>query len=159
MESRPPSPNTCRLFARSSRTLFRSQTSGDGRIQGVLVESRSSCHLNSKARSNSGSQQQQYEGSSTTTEYGSHVHRIVRPLCRTESSWLRAGRVWACMRPLQSVRGAAELVWCGRVVVLVSYVMSTAAVGRARLPGTEYIYIYNYICIYVACKSYQVPGT
>ena len=38
--------------------------------------------------------------------------------------------MWACTRPLQSVYAAAELVCRGRVVVLVSYVMSTAAVGR-----------------------------
>ena len=34
------------------------------------------------------------------------------------------------VRPLQSVHAAAELVCRGRVVVLVSYVMSAAAVGR-----------------------------
>ena len=62
-----------------------------------------------------------------------HIHRIVRPRCRTESSWLRVGRVWACTRPLQPVCAAAERVCRGRVVVLVSYVMSTAAVGRAIL--------------------------
>ena len=38
--------------------------------------------------------------------------------------------MWACTRPLQSVNAAAELVCRGRVVVLVSYDMSTAAVGR-----------------------------
>ena len=38
--------------------------------------------------------------------------------------------MWACTRPLQSVHAAAELVCRGRVVVLVSYVMSTAAVRR-----------------------------
>ena len=59
-------------------------------------------------------------GSSTTSDDGSHIHRIVRPRCRTESSWLRVGRVWACTRPLQSVYAAAELVCRGRVVVLVS---------------------------------------
>ena len=70
-------------------------------------------------------------GSSTTTPGdGSHIHRIVRPRCRTESSWLRAGRVWACTRPLQSVHAEAELVCRGRVLVLVSYVMRTALVGR-----------------------------
>ena len=66
-------------------------------------------------------------GSSTTPDDGSHIHRILRPRCRTESSWRKAGRVWACRRPLQSVHAAAELVYRGRVVVLVSYVMSTAA--------------------------------
>ena len=35
-------------------------------------------------------------GSSTTSDDDSHIHRIVRPRCRTESSWRRAGRVWAC---------------------------------------------------------------
>ena len=71
-------------------------------------------------------------GSSKTPgpDDSSHIHRIVRPRCRTESCWLRAGRVWACTRrPLQSVHAATELLCRGRVVVLVS-VMSTAAVGR-----------------------------
>ena len=54
------------------------------------------------------------------------------PRCRTESSRLRAGRVWACTRPLQSVYAAADLVCRGLVVVLVA-VMSTAAVGRVVL--------------------------
>ena len=66
IEPRPPSPDTCRFCVRSSRTLFRPQASGDGtRMQCVLGESRaSSCRLsiNSRAGSNSGSQQQQYEG-------------------------------------------------------------------------------------------------
>ena len=69
-------------------------------------------------------------GLSTTPDDGSHIHRIVRPRCRTERSWLRAGRVWACTRPFQSVLAAAHLVSRGRVVVLVSFVMSTADVGR-----------------------------
>ena len=72
-------------------------------------------------------------GSSATPDDGSHIHRIVRPRCRTESSWLRAGRVWACTQPLQFVHATAELVYRGRVIVLVSYVMSTAAVGRVIL--------------------------
>ena len=67
IEPRPPSPNTCRLFARSSRTLFRPQAGGDGtRMQGVLGAYKASCrlsiNLNSGAGSNSDSQQQQYEG-------------------------------------------------------------------------------------------------
>ena len=57
-------------------------------------------------------------GSSTTPDEGSHIHRIVPPRCRTESSWLRAGRVWACTRPFQSVYAAPERVCRGRVVVL-----------------------------------------
>ena len=133
IEPRPPSPNMCRLCGRSSRTWSRPQASGGGtRMQGVLGESRASCRLsiNSRVGSNSGSQQQHYtRGSSTTPDDGSHIHRIVRPQCRTENSWLRAGRLWACTRPLESVHAAAELVCRGRVAVLVSYVMSTAAVG------------------------------
>ena len=39
-----------------------------------------------------------------------HIHRIVLPRCRSKTSWLRAGRVWACTRPLQSVYAVAELV-------------------------------------------------
>ena len=66
IEPRPPSPNTCRLCSRSSRTLFGPQASGDGtQIQGVLGESRAWCRLSTSCRagSNSGSQQQlQYEG-------------------------------------------------------------------------------------------------
>ena len=43
IEPRPPSPNTCHLCARSSRTLIRPQANGDGtRMQGVLGESRQS---------------------------------------------------------------------------------------------------------------------
>ena len=64
IEPRPPS-NTCRFCARSSRTLFRPQASGYGtRMQVVLGESRASCRLSIRSRvgSNSGSQQQQYEG-------------------------------------------------------------------------------------------------
>ena len=99
IEPRPPSPNRCRLCARSSRTLFRPQPSGDGtRMQGVLGESRASCRLsiNSRAGSNSGShQQQQYtRGSLTTLDDGSHIHRIARPRRRAKSSWLGTGRVW-----------------------------------------------------------------
>ena len=41
------------------------------------------------------------------------IHRIVPPRCRSESSLLRAGRVWACTRPLQSVYAAAELACRG----------------------------------------------
>ena len=65
IEPRPPSPNTCRFCASSSRRFFRPQASGDGtRMNGVLGESRASCRLsiNSTAGSNSGSQRQQYEG-------------------------------------------------------------------------------------------------
>ena len=69
-------------------------------------------------------------GSSPTPEDGSHIHRVVRPRCRTESSWWRTGRVWASTRPLQAVHAAAEVVCRGRIAVPVSYVMSTAAVGR-----------------------------
>ena len=69
-------------------------------------------------------------GSSTSLTMTHTYHHIVRPRCRTESSWRRAGRAWACTRPLQPVHAAAKLVCRGRVVVLVSYVKSTAAVGR-----------------------------
>ena len=57
--------------------------------------------------------------------------------------------MWACTRPLQSVHAAAELVCRGRVVVLVSYGMSTADVGRVY---TRLLYIS------IEYKSYQVPG-
>ena len=93
IEPRPPSPNTCRLCARSSRTLFGPQASGDSaRVPNVLGGSRASCRLsyNSWARSNSGSQQQrQYEyiraasQSSSTIELltMAHIHRIVPLQC------------------------------------------------------------------------------
>ena len=112
IEPRPPSPNTCRFCASSSRRFFRPQASGDGtRMQSALGESRASCRLSSWAGSNS--------VRLTATAVGgarrqlltmAHIHRIVRPRCRTESSWLRAGRVWACTRPLQYVHAAAEVV-------------------------------------------------
>ena len=154
IEPRPPSPSTCRLCARSLRTLFRSQARGDGtRMQGVLGESRASCRLSINSRAGSNSQahsSSSTRGSSTTPDDGSHIHRIVRPRCRTESLGLRAGRVWACTRPLQSVHAAAELVGRGRVVVLVSWVCH-----RYCCCGTCYTrLLYNSI----AYKSYQVPG-
>ena len=79
IEPRPPSRNTCRLCVGSSRTLFRPQAST--RMQRVLGDSRASCRLsiNSRAVSNSGSQQQHYEGSSPTPDDGSHIHRILPP--------------------------------------------------------------------------------
>ena len=137
IEPRPPSPNTCRLCARSSRALFPPQASGDGtrmqrrhpdaaatapgcRACSASPERRVGSLLKvgqdqTRARSSSSTR-----GSSTTPDDGSHIHRIVRRRCRTESSWLRAGRVWACTRPLQSVHAAAELVCRRRVVALVS---------------------------------------
>ena len=120
VESRPSSPSTCRFCARSSRTLFRPQARGDGiRMQNVLGESKAPWRLSGWAGSNSGSQQQQYE---------ELVHNSWRWLTSTASSapdtlvrsWLRAGRVWACRRPLLPVYAAAELVYRRRVVVLVS---------------------------------------
>ena len=93
-------------------------------------------------------------GSSITPDDGSHIHRIVRPRCRTESSRLRAGRVWACTRPLQSVHAAAE--WCAvdELSLIVSYVVSTAAVGRV-LPD------YYKIVLHINHNPtrYQVPIT
>ena len=66
IEPPPPSPSTCRLCARSSRTPFRPQARGDGtRMPSVLGESRASCRLSSWARSNSGLQQQQYSSSTS----------------------------------------------------------------------------------------------
>ena len=54
IEPPPPSPSTCRLCVRSSRTPFRLQARGDGtRMPSVLGESRASCRLSSWARSNS----------------------------------------------------------------------------------------------------------
>ena len=63
--------------------------------------------------------------------------------------------MWACTRPFQSVHAAAELVCRGRVIVLVSYVMSTAAVGRVILDYQDPV-LYN--SIEYKSQSYQVPG-
>ena len=121
IEPRPPSPNTCCLCARSSRTLFRRQASGNGsRMQRVLGESRASCRLSSWAGSNPVRlTATAVRGARRQLLTMAHIHRIVRPRCRRNSSWLRAGQVWACTRPLQSVHAAAELVCRRRVVVLV----------------------------------------
>ena len=108
------------LCARSSRTLFRPQARGDGiRMQSLLGESRASCRLSCWVGLNS------VRLTATAVRGGrrqlltiAHIHRVFRPRCRTESSWLRAGRVWACTRPLRSVHAAAELV-CRRRDVLV----------------------------------------
>ena len=123
IEPRPPSPNTCRLCARSSRTLFeipserrRHPDAGRAqRVQSIIVSAlllivgyaQTQAHSSSSTR-----------GSSTRLTMA-HIHRIVRHRCRTESSWLRAGRVWARTRPLQSGHAAAELVCRGRVVIVV----------------------------------------
>ena len=130
---RPAYFEVCRLCARSSRTLlFRPQARGDStRMPSVLGESRSSCQLSSWAGSEA------YRNGSTSIPVYElfararrqllmvHIHRIVPPRCRSESSWLRAGRVWACTRPLQSVYATAGLVYRRFVVVLV-YDTSTA---------------------------------
>ena len=89
----------------------------------VLGESRESCRLN-----NTASQQQTAvvyigvynelpsESSSfahNTSSWRSmaHIHRIFPPRRRSEGSWLRAGREWACTRPLlRSVYAASVLV-------------------------------------------------
>ena len=119
IEPRPPSPSTCRLCARSSRTLLRPQASGDGtRMQSVLGESRASCRPSSWAGSNSVRlTATAVRGARRQLLTMAHIHRIVRPRCRSESSWLTVERVWACTRPLQSVHAAAELVCRRRIVV------------------------------------------
>ena len=127
IEPRPPSPNTCRFCARSSRTLFRPQASGDGTwMMGVLGESRASYRLSITSRAGRGRIKLRLTAAAvrgTRRQLLTMAHTSTAsspPRCRTESSWLRAGRVWACTRPLQSVHAAAELVCRGRVVVLVS---------------------------------------
>ena len=91
-------------------------------------------------------------GSSTTPDDGSHIHRIVRPRCRTETSRLSAGRVWACTGPLQSVHAAAELVCRGRVVV------DRVLRHEYCYCGTCYTRLLLYISIAFQSYSYQVPG-
>ena len=70
-------------------------------------------------------------GSSTTPDDGSHIHCILRPRCHTESSWpgecgLVSDRFSLCTQ---------QLNWCtvDELSLIVSYVMSTAAVGRVML--------------------------
>ena len=48
--------------------------------------------------------------SSTTPDEMAHIHRIVPPRGLSDTSCLRAGRVWGCTRRLRSVYAAAELV-------------------------------------------------
>ena len=125
IEPRPTSPSTCHLCARNWRTLFRLQASGDvTRMQSVLGESRASCRLSIRAGLKLRLTRTAIRGACRQLLTMAHIHRIVRPRCRSESSWLRAGRVWACTRPLHSVYAAAELV-CRR--------RATAAVGRVIL--------------------------
>ena len=61
--------------------------------------------------------------------------------------------MWACTRPLQSEHAAAELECRGRVVVLVSYVMSTAAMGRVILLIDYFIIV---LVLHMNPTRYQV---
>ena len=70
-----------------------------------------------------------------------HIHRIVCLRCRSDRRWLRAGRLWACTRPLQSVYSAADLVRRRRVRVRVD-VKSAGAVGRV-IQRTKYLVQFN----------------
>ena len=92
IEPRPPSPSTCRLCARSSRTLFRPQASvDDTRMQSVLGESRASCRLSSWAESNSVRlKATSVRGARRQLLTMAHIHCIVRPRCRRE--FLAEGR-------------------------------------------------------------------
>ena len=63
-----------------------------------------------RAGSNSGSLGSSSTRSSPTTpDDGSHIHRIVRPRCRIERSWLRAGRVYVRDRFRLCTQ---QLNWC-----------------------------------------------
>ena len=60
---------------------------------------RASCRLSINSRQDqtqAHSSSSSTRGLSTTPDDGSHIYRIVPPRCRTESSWLRSGRVWTC---------------------------------------------------------------
>ena len=138
IEPRSSFPNTCRLCAPSSGTLFRSQAGGDApgcraysaspehRVGSLLIVGHDET-LWLTAAAARGARRQLLTMAHTST-----ASSVPMP-CRTEKSWLRAGRVWACTRPLQSVHAAPELVCRGRVVVLVSYVVSTDSLGRVIL--------------------------
>ena len=70
------------------------------RVGSVLIVRYDQTHAHSSSSTRS---------SSTTPDDGWHILRIVCPWCGTESSWLSAGRVWTCTRPVQSVRSS----WTG----------------------------------------------
>ena len=150
IEPPPPSPSTCRLCARSSRTLFRPQTRGDVTwVPSVFGESRPSCRLSNWARSNSGSQQQQYEytsiraasqTSSTILDDGSHPPHRPSPMPLGEL--LAEDRASAGLYATASVFVCSS--WTGvpwmRCDSRVLYDTSTAAVGRVLC------YILKYRC-------------
>ena len=94
IEPRPPSPNTCRLCACSSRTLFRPQA------RAATAPGCRACSASPEHRVGS------------LLIVGKDQTQAHKAPCRTESSWLSAGRVWACTRPLQSVHAAAEELVC-----------------------------------------------
>ena len=68
--------------------------------------------------------------------------------------------MWACTRPLQSVHAKAELVCRGRVVVLVSCVTSTTAVGRVRAVLTDIFSFFfsMYCCIGMRTLANNLPS-
>ena len=131
--------------ARSSRTLFRPQASGDGtRMQGVLGESRaSSCHLsiNSRAGSNSGSQQQQYAGRRQLLTMAHTSTASSAPMPYRE--FLAEGRASVGLYATALVCAHSSLTgvpWTSCRSRVYRYVMSTAVVGRVAL---------DYCCIIV----------
>ena len=80
-----------------------------------------------------------------------HIPRIVPPRCSSESSWLRAGRVWVGTRPPQVVYAAAEVVCRTRrwVVVLVCMI---------RVPLLWGVLCYTTVnSVYIRTKSYDSP--
>ena len=154
IEPRPPSPNTCRLCARSSRTLFRPQAGGDGtRMEGVLGESRASYRLsiNSRAGSNSGSQQQQFQGL-VDNSWRWLTHPPHRPPPIPYREFLAEGRASVglyatpsvCLRSSWSVFPRTSC--CSRVLCH-AYCCCGTRYTINRL-------LYNSI----AYKSYQLPG-
>ena len=117
IEPRPPSPNACRAASpRAARGRCfdpkRAATapgcraysaSPEHRVGSLLIVGRDKTHAHSSSRTS---------GSSRTPDDGSHNQHIGPARCRTESSWLRAGRVWDCTRPLQSVHATTSV--CAR---------------------------------------------
>ena len=94
------------------------------RMPSVLGESRESCRLNNTQPHSNKPQCyiEEYITSylakaprSPTTRSMAHIHRIFPPRRRSEGSWLRPRREWACTRSLlRSVYAASVLVCRGK---------------------------------------------
>ena len=105
--------------AASARAAFLNLSDDGTHVPSVLGERRVSCWLFvnrdiTQAHSNSATSVYELpsqQGSFSTTPHTmAHIARIVPPRCRSENSWLGAGRVWICRRPLQPAAVLVPLV-------------------------------------------------